>query len=273
MRLNSPKEIAQNYISIGKKKAELPIDKMLLLAIIAGAFIALGGIGAATASVGAEPASAGKLISGCIFPGGLTLVLLAGSELFTGNCLLSIPLLEKAITAKQMLRSWVVVYFGNMIGAMLVAAGLTYSGQYNMFDGALAVSTFSTAATKCTLTFSDAFIKGIFCNMLVCLAVWVAFSATDTAGKVISLFFPILIFVICGFEHCIANMYYISAGLFAKNIPSYVAAAQSAGLNLDVITWKNFLITNLIPVTLGNIVGGSVCVGALYWYVYLRKSK
>lgn len=273
MGLNSPSEIAKNYVEIGKAKVNLPIDKMFLLAVAAGAFIAFGGVGAATASVGVTPSSLGKLISGCIFPGGLTLVLLAGSELFTGNCLLSIPLLEKEITVKQLLRNWIVVYFGNMAGGMLVAAGLVFSGQYHMFDGNMAVSVFSTAAAKCTLTFSDAFMKGIFCNILVCLAVWVAFSAKDAAGKVISLFLPILIFVVCGFEHCVANMYYISAGLFGKNVSGYVAAAEAAGINLSVITWKNFFITNLVPVTLGNIVGGSLCVGAVYWYVYLRKVK
>ena len=270
--MNSPVEIAKNYITIGKKKVDLAVDKMFLLAVIAGAFVAFGGAGSATASVGVT-SSLGKLISGCIFPGGLTLVLLAGSELFTGNCLLSIPFLEKEITVKQLLKNWTIVYFGNMVGGMLVAIGLVYSGQFNMFDGNMAVTVFSTAAAKCTLTFSDAFIKGIFCNMLVCLAVWVAFSAKDSAGKVISLFFPILIFVICGFEHCVANMYYISAGLFGKNVPSYVAAAEQANINLDVITWKNFFVTNLVPVTLGNVVGGAVCVGALYWYVYLRKKK
>lgn len=273
MGINSPAEIAKNYVAIGKAKVNLAIDKMFILAVVAGAFIAFGGVGAATAAVGVMPSSVGKLISGCIFPGGLTMVLLAGSELFTGNCLLSIPLLEKEITLKQLLRNWIVVYFGNMAGGMLVAAGLVYSGQYNMFDGNMAVSVFSTAAAKCTLTFSDAFIKGIFCNIIVCIAVWVAYSAKDSAGKVISLFFPILIFVICGFEHCVANMYYISAGLFGKNVPSYVAAAKAAGVNLNVITWKNFFITNLVPVTLGNIVGGAVCVGAVYRYVYLRKVK
>ena len=273
MGMNSPAEIAKNYIAIGKTKANMAFNKMFLLAVLAGAFIAFGGVGSATAAVGVTPSSVGKLISGCIFPGGLTLVLLAGSELFTGNCLLSIPLLEKEITVKQVLRNWIVVYFGNMVGGMLVALGLVYSGQYNMFDGNMAVSVFSTAIAKCTLSFSDAFIKGIFCNILVCLAVWVAFSAKDSAGKVISLFFPILIFVVCGFEHCVANMYYISAGLFGKNIPSYVAAAETAGLDLSALTWKNFFIINLIPVTFGNIVGGAVCVGAVYWYIYLRKEK
>lgn len=271
MGLNTPAEIAKNYVTIGKNKVNTPIDKMFLLAVLAGAFIAFGGVGSSTASVGVVPSSVGKLISGCIFPGGLTLVLLAGSELFTGNCLLSIPLLEREITVGQLLKNWIVVYLGNMAGGMLVAAGLVYSGQFHMFDGAMAVSVFSTAASKCMLSFGDAFIKGIFCNIIVCLAVWVSFSARDSVGKVISLFFPILIFVICGFEHCVANMYYISAGLFSKSVPAYVQAAEAAGVNLDVITWGNFFGTNLIPVTLGNIVGGAICVGAVYWYIYLRK--
>ena len=273
MNMNSPAEIAKNYINIGKNKVNTPIDKMFLLAVLAGAFIALGGIGSSTAAVAVQPSAIGRLISGCIFPGGLTLVLLAGSELFTGNCLLTIPLLEKEISLGGMLKNWVVVYLGNMAGGMLVAAGLVFSGQYNMYDGTMAVSMLSTAAAKCSLTFGDAFIKGIFCNILVCLAVWVSFAAKEPAGKVISLFFPILIFVVCGFEHCIANMYYISAGLFAKGVPSYVQAAQAAGVNLDVITWRNFFGTNLIPVTIGNIIGGAVCVGMVYWYLYLRKTN
>lgn len=273
MGINSPAEIAKNYITTGKNKVNLSVDKMFLLAVMAGMFVAFGGVGSATAAVGVTPSSVGKLISGCIFPGGLTLVLLAGSELFTGNCLLSIPLMEKEITVAQMLKNWIVVYLGNMVGGMAVAAGMVYSGQYNMFDGAMAVSVFSTAISKCTLSFGDAFIKGIFCNILVCLAVWVSFSAKDPAGKVISLFLPILIFVVCGFEHCVANMYYITAGLFGKTVPSYVAAAEAAGLDLSKITWGNFFGTNLVPVTLGNIVGGAVCVGLVYWYVYLRKTE
>ena len=271
MGMNSPAEIAKNYVTIGKNKVNTPIGKMFLMAVMAGAFIAFGGIGSSTASVGVTPASVGKLISGCIFPGGLTMVLLAGSELFTGNCLLSIPLLEKEISVGGLLKNWIVVYFGNMVGGMLVAAGLAFSGQFNMFGGAMAVSVLSTAAAKCSLSFMDAFIKGIFCNVLVCLAVWMAFSAKDSAGKVLSLFFPILIFVVCGFEHCVSNMYYISAALFAKAVPSYMEAAVAAGVSLDSITWGNFLGTNLIPVTLGNIVGGAICVGAVYWAIYLRK--
>ena len=131
----------------------------------------------------------------------------------------------------------------------------------------------STAAGKCTLSFGDAFIRGIFCNFLVCLAVWISFAAKDVAGKIIGLFFPVMIFVVCGFEHSVANMYYIGAGIFAKGVPAYAEAAAAAGVNLEVITWGNFLGTNLIPVTLGNIVGGGICVGCVYWFIYLRNNQ
>lgn len=273
MNVFSPAEIAQNYIAVGKGKVNMPIPKMLLLAVMAGAFIALGGVGATAAAVSVPAASVGKLMGACIFPGGLTMVLLAGSELFTGNCLLSIPLLEKEITVGGMLKNWVVVYLGNMIGGLLVAAGMVFSHQFSLFGNGMAVAAMSTAAAKCTLPFGEALIKGIFCNFLVCLAVWISFAAKDVAGKIAGLFFPIMIFVLCGFEHSVANMYYIGAGLIAKNVPVYAQAAAEAGIDMSVVTWGNFLGTNLIPVTLGNIIGGSVCVGWVYWFAYLRKTK
>lgn len=273
MNLFAPAEIAKNYVTIGKGKVNTPIGKMFLLAIMAGAFIGLGGVGATTAAVSIPAASVGKLVGACIFPGGLTMVLLAGSELFTGNCMLSIPLLEKEITVGGMLKNWVVVYLGNMVGGLLVAAGMVFSHQFSLFGNGMAVSAMSAAAGKCTLSFGDAFIKGIFCNFLVCIAVWAAFAAKDVAGKVIGLFFPIMIFVVCGFEHSVANMYYIGAGLFAKMVPEYAAAAAEAGIDMSVVNIGNFLGTNLIPVTLGNIVGGSICVGWVYWTLYLKKNK
>ena len=273
MNLFTPAEITKNYVTIGKGKVNTPIPKMFLLAVLAGAFIGLGGVGATTAAVSIPAASVGKLVGACIFPGGLTMVLLAGSELFTGNCLLTIPLLEKEISVGGMLKNWSIVYLGNFVGGLLVAAGMVFSHQFSLFGNGMAVSAMSTAASKCTMSFGDAFIKGIFCNFLVCLAVWVAFAAKDVAGKVIGLFFPIMIFVVCGFEHSVANMYYIGAGIFAKMVPAYAQAAAEAGINLDVINWGNFLGTNLIPVTLGNIVGGGVCVGCVYWFLYLRKNE
>lgn len=273
MNLFTPAEIAKNYIAIGKAKVNTPIGRMFLLAVLAGAFIGLGGVGATTAAVSIPYASVGKLVGACIFPGGLTMVLLAGSELFTGNTLLVIPLLEKEIRLAEMLKSWGIVYIGNLVGGFLVAAGIVYSHQISLFNNQMAVSVISTAASKCTLTFGDALIRGIFCNFLVCIAVWISFAAKDVAGKIAGLFFPIMIFVLCGFEHSVANMYYISAGLFANGIPAYSQAALEAGLDTNALTWGNFFIKNLLPVTIGNIIGGAVCVGSAYWFLYLRKKE
>lgn len=273
MNLFTPAEIAKNYIAIGKAKVNTPIGRMFLLAVLAGAFIGLGGVGATTAAVSIPYASIGKLVGACIFPGGLTMVLLAGSELFTGNTLLVIPLLEKEIRLAEMLKSWGIVYIGNLVGGFLVAAGIVYSHQISLFNNQMAVSVISTAASKCTLTFGDALIRGIFCNFLVCIAVWISFAAKDVAGKIAGLFFPIMIFVLCGFEHSVANMYYISAGLFANGIPAYSQAALEAGLDTNALTWGNFFIKNLLPVTIGNIIGGAVCVGCAYWFLYLRKKE
>ena len=273
MNLFSPAEVAKNYINIGKGKVNTPVIKMFLLAILAGAFIAIGGIASTTASVSVEQASVAKFLAACIFPGGLAMVLLAGSELFTGNCLLSIPLLEKEITFGGMLKNWVVVYLGNFVGSMLISAGVVFGHSPSLFGNKLAVSIISTAAGKCTLTFSDALVRGILCNFLVCIAVWVSFAAKDAAGKVIALFFPIMMFVVCGFEHSVANMYYIGAALLAKGVPQFAEAAAAAGVDLSAVTVVNMLGKNLLPVTIGNIIGGSICVGCTYWFIYLRKTK
>ena len=267
--MHSPAEVAKNYITIGKGKAALPLSKLFLLGIMAGAFIALAGVGASTAACSVSVPSLAKLVSAVVFPGGLAMVLLAGSELFTGNCLMVIPLLEREITLPAMLRNWVTVWLGNLAGSLLVSAVCVYGGQLSLFGGALAAAELSAAAAKCSMSFSSAFLKGVGCNFLVCIAVWISFAAKDAAGKVAGLFFPILLFVVSGFEHSVANMYYISVGLLAKGNPAYLAAAS--GVDLSALTWGSFFAANLLPVTLGNIVGGCA-VGAVYWYCYLRKS-
>lgn len=201
------------------------------------------------------------------------MVLLAGSELFTGNCLLTIPLFQKEITVGQMLKNWIVVYIGNFVGGMAVAAGIVFSGQASLFNNGMAVSVISAAASKCTMSFGDALLKGIMCNFLVCIAVWIAFAAKDVAGKILGLFFPVMMFVLCGFEHSVANMYYISAGLFAKGVDTYHQAAMAAGVDMSALTWQGFFIKNLLPVTIGNIIGGGILVGCTYWFIYLHKRK
>lgn len=270
MNFFSPAEMAANYSNVAKAKANMVWGKMLVLGILAGAFIAFGGIAATTVAVSIPYASLGKFLGACVFPGGLAMVVLAGGELFTGNCLLSIGWLQKDIKFSGMVRNLVIVFFANFIGGLLVAAGVVFSHQVGLFDNGLAVSVISTAVAKCNLTFGDTLIRGILCNFLVSLAVWITFAAKDVAGKVLGLFFPVMIFVLCGFEHCVANMYFIGAGLFAKMVPAYAQAALAAGVDMTGLTVGGF-ISNLIPATIGNIIGGAICVGAAYWFIYLRK--
>jgi len=271
--MNSPAEVANNYVAIGKGKVNLPIPKMFILAVLAGMFIAMAGVAASTASATVATPSLAKLVSGVVFPGGLAMVLLAGSELFTGNNLIVIPLLERQVSVGGMLKNWVVVYIGNLVGSILVSAICVYGNQVGLYGGALAVSEISTAVSKCSMSFGDAFLKGIACNFLVCIAVWISFAAKDVAGKIIGLFFPIMLFVVSGYEHSVANMYYISIGLLANGVDSFAALAASAGLNTENLTWANMFLRNLLPVTLGNIVGGAGLVGLPYWFVYVRKAN
>lgn len=265
--MNSPAEVASNYIAIGKGKTTNSVFKLIILGILAGAFIALAGVGATTAAVTIQNAAVAKLVGACVFPAGLAMVLIAGSELFTGNCLIIIPVLQGEATVGGMLKNWLFVYIGNLIGGIIVAAVAVYGHTAGLFGGAeggLAAAMVKTATGKVTMTFGDAFLRGIACNFLVCIAVWISFAAKTVSGKIIGIFFPIMLFVLCGFEHSVANMYYISAGLFAK---------YEYAISADSLTWGAFFVKNLIPVTLGNIVGGALLVGLPYWTVYLSGTK
>ena len=168
------------------------------------------------------------------------------------------------------MRNWILVYLGNFLGALLVAAGCVWFGQLNYSAGGLAVYTIRLAAGKCALPFLNGFGLGILCNVLVCLGVLLALSATDAAGRFMGAFLPVCYFVICGFEHCVANMYYIAAGMLALQNPQYLQLAQEAGVDLSALTVGNFLLGNLLPVTLGNILGGAG-LAALLWYAHLKK--
>lgn len=272
MNLFTAPEIVKNFAAAGKKKTELPVWKMFVLGILAGMFIALGGAVTNTASHSIEDVSTARIISGLLFPGGLSMVILMGGELFTGNCLIPVSVLERQTTVGKMLKNWVVVYLGNFAGALLVAYGCARFGQLNYSGGGLAVFTMKLAASKATIPFANGVVLGFFCNVLVCLGVLCSLSAKDTAGRIIGTIFPIAIFVICGFEHCVANMYYIPAGLFAAGVPQYAALAAEAGVDLSALTWGNFLLNNLIPVTIGNILGG-VFVGVMMWLGHVYRGK
>ncbi len=240
-------QAAADYCAAAEKRTAQSLPRLLLLGALAGAFIAFAGV---AASIGG--ALGGKLASATIFPIGLTMVLLAGSELFTGNCLFLMPLLRRNITAGHMLRNWVAVYLGNLLGSVAVAFLVVQCGA---LDG-IAEAAVAAAVTKAALPFGVALLRGVLCNFLVCLAVWMAFCAQSAGGKVVSLFGPIFLFVLCGFEHSVANMYYIPAGIFlAEN---------------GEVTWLS-LWQNLLPVTLGNMVGGCGLGGILY-LLYGRKN-
>jgi formate/nitrite transporter len=260
--MNSPAEVAKNYLTIGKNKANTEISRMFILAIFAGMFIGMAAVAATAANV-----NLGSGVGAFVFPGGLAMVLIAGSELFTGNNLIIIPVLQGEVSVGGMLKNWVVVWIGNFVGSMIVALIAVYSGAMNNF-GAAAIK---TATAKCTLGFGPALLKGIGCNLLVCIAVWMSFAAKDVAGKIIGLYFPIMMFVISGFEHSVANMCYIPLGLLAND--KMTAAAVEAGVDSTGLTWGNFFAGNLLPVTIGNIIGGAILVGVLYWYVYVKPQN
>ena len=251
INMNTIREIAVN---VGIKKAELSALNQFILGILAGAFIAFGSQVANLVGHAITNAAIAKLISGLIFPTGLILVVLAGAELFTGNCLMIIALLERKIKISQLLRAWLIVYLGNLLGGIFLAFLISKSGQFN--NELLKEFTIKVATNKISLTFSNAFILGVLCNWLVCLAVWMSFGAKDTTGKILAIFFPIWLFIASGFEHSVANMYYIPAGIFA------------GGANL---TWSAMFIKNLLPVTLGNILGGAGFVGIVYWFTGKEK--
>ena len=267
---NTPAEITAEYALIGEKKANLPFAKALVLAVLAGAYIGVAGIANAAASVPGlgVPPPLSRLMGAMCFPAGLAMVVLAGGELFTGDCLMAVSVLSRRITTMRMLRLWAIVYAGNFIGGVLIAAIAVYGHTLGLYDGALATATVKTAAAKCSLSFQDAFLRGILCNFLVAGAVWMSLAAKDAGGKTVALFLPVMIFVLSGYEHCVANMYSVPAGLLLKNAEGY----ELGGIFPEALTWLNFAWKNLVPVTLGNIVGGSVFLGAAYWYVYGQKS-
>ncbi len=272
MPINSPKEITDNYVAGAIGKATMSTWRLLLLSFFAGMLIALGAVASSTAAHAVPDVGIARLIMGAIFPIGLIMVVLLGTELFTGNALMVSAVVARKITVLQLLRNWALVYIGNFCGAILMAWLMATFGQLDIGGGALAVFTAKVAASKASLPWANAFVLGIFCNLLVCIAVYLGNTAHDTAGKILGIFFPVFGFVVCGFEHCVANMYYIPAGIFAWMNPAYAGMIEAAGINTAVLDFGTFISANLIPVTLGNIVGG-VVVGLIMYAAHATKSK
>lgn len=269
-----PAEITDYTIRMAQDKTVGSFQKLLVLGIMAGAFIAFAAEGSNMAAFNLFADSSayglGKVLAGSIFGTGLMLVILAGGELFTGNTLILAAVCDGKVTVRMMLRNWAIVYIGNFLGSLLIAYMMVNSGLFSSGADMLGAVTLKIAAYKVNLDASKAFYLGIMCNWLVCLAVWISYGAESMTGKIFAIFFPIWLFITSGFEHSVANMYYIPAGIMIKTNASYAQLAHLSRDVIDSLTWSSFFVNNLIPVTLGNIVGGGIFVGMAYWYTYKK---
>jgi formate/nitrite transporter len=269
-----PAEMAAKAAEIGVRKAATGVVPVFVLAILAGAFIALGAAFATTVSAGAAgvvPYGFVRLVAGLAFSLGLILVIVGGAELFTGNNLLAMAWASRRITTGAVVRNWVIVYAGNFIGAVGTAALVVAGEQYTFGGGSVGAVALATATAKVGYDPLQAFVLGILCNGLVCLAVWLTYSARTTTDRILAIVPPIAAFVAMGFEHSVANMYFIPVAMLVRAVApeSFWAAIEATPADYAALDWAG-LAGNLVPVTLGNIVGGTVLVGAVYWLVYLR---
>lgn len=267
-----PPEMATKAETIGVRKAHLRWPIMFMLSVLAGAFIGLGAMFSTTVIAGGSDMPYGimRLLSGFVFSLGLILVVVGGAELFTGNNLIVMAWADHKVSTWLLIKNWIIVYLGNFAGAIATAALVFISGQYMFGKASIGAAALSTAAAKTSIDFVPAIALGMLCNVLVCLAVWMSFSARSTTDRILAIVPPIAAFVAAGFEHSIANMYFIPVALLIKSVdPTFVA---TSGLDLSKLTVQGFLVNNLLPVTIGNIIGGVGLVAAVYWIVFLRRS-
>ncbi|HEY5984426.1 MAG TPA: formate/nitrite transporter family protein [Anaerolineales bacterium] len=284
-----PAEMATRAEYVGVRKAEMPALRMFMLAVLAGGFIAMGAIFATTVSAGSIPVTDPtgtaaftaalpygivRMLSGLVFSLGLILVVVGGAELFTGNNLIVMAWASGKVSARGLLRNWVIVYLGNFVGSIGTAVLVFLSRQYTFGGNAIGIAALRTAVAKCELGFLQAIALGVLCNALVCMAIWLTFSARSTIDKILAIVFPIAAFVAAGFEHSVANMYFIPYGLLVKDFdPAFIGKISAQVPHLESLTWDAFLLHNLLPVTIGNIIGGAVLVAAVYWAIFLRKER
>ena len=273
----SPLQIVSANITAAKAKTELSFLRIMLLGIFAGMFIACGASASSVAMHAIDNVGLARLVAGCVFPIGLMMIVFVGGELFTGDCLMIMGCLHGKYSPLAVARVLVLVFLSNFLGSVLFAFLVSVSTQYNYTGGLLGAFTMKVAIGKLNLSFGAAFVSGILCNIFVCIAVLMAAAAKDISGKVWAIFFPIMAFVVSGYEHCVANMYYIPAGIFAAANEQYVQTAMEVygytAQQLEVLTWGNLLVRNLLPVTLGNIVGGMVFVGLPLYLIHSAKLR
>lgn len=264
-----PADILERILESAEVKSKMPLKRLIIFGIFAGVYIAFAGAGANMASfnllANPETFGLGKILSGTIFTAGLIMVILGGAELFTGNTTMLAAVVHRRITLSSMLKNWVIVYICNLIGGVLIAVMVSYSGGLGAGDGMLGAMTVRIAAGKVNMDFGQALVSGIMCNWLVCMAVWLSTGAQTTVGKIFSIFFPIWLFVTASFEHCVANMFFIPAGIFAKESELFLSISGIGSKALSNLTWGGMLVNNMLPVTVGNIIGGAVCVAMGYY--------
>lgn len=273
---NTPAQVFEANMKAGEGKVQLPLLKCILLGLMAGAFIAFGGATSSAAIHNISNQGVAKALAGTIFPVGLMMIVFVGGELFTGDCLMLAGVVDKRFSALQLIKTLIIVWLSNMAGAILIATLVYYSGLLDYTSGALGAFTIKVAYGKCTITPFKAICSGILCNILVCIAVLMATAARDIAGKVWAIFFPICAFVVGGWEHCVANMFYIPAGIIAATNDTYVAKAEElygfTAAQISASVNVGGFISNLIPVTIGNILGGMVFVALPLYVIHKKKA-
>lgn len=272
-----PPEMAVRAEDVGVGKANLRAFPTFSLAVLAGAFIALGAVFSTTSIMGTAslPLGVTKIIAGLTFSLGLILVVIGGAELFTGNNLIVMAWASQKVSSGRLLRNWIIVYAGNFVGAVLTALIIFLGEIHTIGNGSNGLTALTIANSKVALGFMPALVRGIFCNVLVCLAVWLCTSARSDADKVFLIIPPITAFVACSFEHSVANMYFIPQALFIRfwASPNFWDAIGHAPVDFPNLTVQNFFLANLLPVTIGNIIGGAVMVGLVYWSIYLWQGR
>ncbi len=273
-----PPQVAAKAEDMGVAKARLDAASTFLLAVLGGAFIALGAVFSTTVATGLSgevPFGLGRLLVGLAFSLGLMLVVAAGAELFTGNNLLVMAFASGKIPLRALLRNWTIVYIGNFVGAVLTAAGMLLAGFHEGAAGQVGRTCLDLAQAKCSLDWTEAVARGAFCNALVCLAVWMCMSCRSTGEKLLATILPVAAFVAAGFEHSVANMYFVPAAMFVREFAAdgFWSSIESPPSQWASITTWRFVAGNLVPVTIGNIVGGSVMVGVVYWLAYRRPGR
>lgn len=265
-----PPAMALKAEALGAAKAGLELPTLLSLAVLAGAFIGFGALFSTVVTADASlPPGVARPLSGLVFSLGLVLVVVGGAELFTGNTLIIMAFASRRIRLASLLRNWAVVYLGNLVGGVALALLVVLSGRLDSGDGSLGQRAVAIAEAKCALPFGQALVSGVLANVLVCLAVWLSLSARSVVDRIAAVVLPVSAFVAVGFEHSVANMYLIPVGLFERRWAADPAALPAS----DHLSWGASVGRNLVPVTIGNVLGGALLVGFTYWFVYLRRAR